>query len=74
MVLVLIYPGNHDVRSKANAERHKRRTSGFGGFGLAFMASYFPSATASVPDDDPSTNSIGGGRRLLKVSMSLDGR
>lgn len=43
-------------------------------FGLAFMASYFSSTTANVPDDEPSINSMGGGSRLLKVSVSFDGR
>lgn len=31
-------------------------------------------ARASAPVDEPSTNSTGGGRRLLKASMSLAGR
>lgn len=42
-------------------------------FGVPLMGSYLPSATARTPDDDPSTNSIGGGRRLLNASISLDG-
>ena len=37
------------------------------------MGSYLPSGTASVPEDEPSTNSMGGGRSLLKASKSLDG-
>ena len=37
------------------------------------MGSYLPSGTASVPEDEPSTNSMGGGRSLLKASRSLDG-
>ena len=37
------------------------------------MGSYLPSATASIPDDDPSINSTGGGRRLLNVSKSFAG-
>jgi hypothetical protein len=43
-------------------------------FGLAFMTSYFPSTTANVPDEEPSMNSTGGGSRLLKASVSFDGR
>lgn len=31
-------------------------SSGLESFGLAFMGSYLPSATANVPDDEPSTN------------------
>jgi hypothetical protein len=42
--------------------------------GLAFMTSNFPSATANVPDDEPSINSIDGGSKLLKASVSFDGR
>ena len=37
------------------------------------MGSYLPSGTASAPEDEPSTNSMGGGRSLLKASKSLDG-
>lgn len=37
------------------------------------MGSYLPSATAKVPEEDPSINSTGGGRRLLKASKSLEG-
>ena len=38
------------------------------------MTSYFPSTTANVPDEEPSINSTGGGSRLLKASVSFDGR
>jgi len=42
-------------------------------FGEPFTGSYLPSATNTVPEDDPSTNSTTGGRSLLKLSMSLAG-
>jgi hypothetical protein len=42
-------------------------------FGVALIGSYLPSATARAPEDEPSTNSIGGGSRLLKASISLAG-
>ena len=48
-------------------------TSGFDALMVPLTGVYFPSGTASAPDDDPSINSIGGGRRLLKVSMSRTG-
>lgn len=38
------------------------------------MGWYFPSATANSPDDEPSTNSIAGGSRALKASISFAGR
>lgn len=38
------------------------------------MGWYLPSGTARAPEDEPSTNSMGGGRRLLKVSTSRAGR
>lgn len=38
------------------------------------IGSYFPSATASVPDEEPSMNSIGGGNKLLNASISFEGR
>jgi hypothetical protein len=38
------------------------------------MGWYFPSGTARTPDEDPSTNSMGGGSRLLKAAKSLVGR
>lgn len=46
----------------------------FGAFGVALIGSYLPSATARVPEEEPSTNSIGGGSNLLKASISLAGR
>lgn len=49
-------------------------TSGLDAFGEALIGSYFPGGTASAPEEDPSMNSIGGGRRLLKASLSLAGR
>ena len=51
----------------------RERTSALESFGLAFITSYLPS-TANVPDDEPSMNSMGGGSRLLKASVSFDGR
>ena len=54
-----------------NLKEYETRTSGLDAFGLAFMGSYFPSATAKAPDDEPSMNSIGGGSKLLKVSKSF---
>jgi hypothetical protein len=42
--------------------------------GDAFIGSYFPSPRIRVPEDEPSTNSIAGGRRLLNASMSFAGR
>jgi len=52
----------------------RERTSALESFGLAFMTSYFPSAIANAPEDEPSINSIGEGSRLLKASISFDGR
>lgn len=43
-------------------------------FGVAFIGSYFPSGTARASDEEPSTNSTGGGKRLLKASRSFEGR
>lgn len=56
----------------ASGHEHTR-TSAFA-FGDPLMGSYFPSPRTKVPEDDPSMNSIAGGRRLLKASMSLAGR
>lgn len=47
-------------------------TSVFPALGVALMGSYLPSGTARVPEDDPSTNSTGGGRSLLNDSISLE--
>lgn len=41
---------------------------------LPLIGLYLPSTTANVPDEEPSTNSIGGGKSALKASMSLAGR
>ena len=49
-------------------------TFGLTAFGDPFIGSYLPGGTASAPDEEPSTNSMGGGSRLLKASLSLDGR
>lgn len=38
------------------------------------MGWYLPSPMARVPDEEPSTNSTGGGRSCLKVSISFAGR
>jgi hypothetical protein len=46
----------------------------FDAFGVSLIGSYLPSATARAPEDEPSTNSMGGGSKLLKASMSLAGR
>ena len=43
-------------------------------FGEPLIGSYLSSATARVPVDDPSINSIGGGSKLLNASMSFAGR
>lgn len=43
-------------------------------FGETLIGWYLPSGTARAPEEEPSTNSIGGGRRLLKASTSLAGR
>lgn len=55
-------------------DKFKRLTSVFEAFGVVLIGSYLPSGTAKAPEDEPSTNSIGGGNRLLKASRSLDGR
>lgn len=47
---------------------------GLTAFGDALIGSYLPGGTANAPDEEPSTNSMGGGSRLLKASLSLDGR
>lgn len=49
-------------------------TSNTEAFCGAFMGSYLDSATASAPEDEPSTNSMGGGSKLLKASRSREGR
>ena len=44
-------------------------------FGLGSLIGwYFPSATAKTPEEEPSMNSIGGGKSLLKASRSFAGR
>ena len=42
-------------------------------FGPSLMGWYLPSPIARTPDDDPSTNSIGGGKSLLNASRSFAG-
>jgi hypothetical protein len=54
--------------------REDTLTSGLTAFGDAFMGSYLPGGTANAPDEEPSMNSMGGGSRLLKASLSFDGR
>lgn len=58
----------------AEGVRGRSRTLFCDAFGVALIGSYLPSATARAPEDEPSTNSIGGGSKLLKASMSLAGR
>ena len=60
-------------KKKMRLSTRLARTSALETLGLVLIASYLPSATASVPVDDPSMNSIGAGRRLLNVSRSLAG-
>jgi hypothetical protein len=43
-------------------------------FGETLIGRYLPSGTASAPEDEPSTNSIGGGSKLLNASTSRAGR
>lgn len=62
-----------DARDAVDARGYSR-TLFCDAFGVALIGSYLPSATARAPEDEPSTNSIGGGSKLLKASMSLAGR
>ena len=42
-------------------------------FGPSLMGWYLPSPIARTPDEDPSTNSMGGGKSLLNASRSFAG-